>query len=204
MTSGVYELVFLSGKTYIGKSINIEERWKQHFDKLRKGTAAKAMQYEFTHYGLPEAKILLTCHPDHIDLLETCCIARRDSELNSDRPSDPFKGISTDTINEYLKEDMFDKSTLDHIEMIYALSSNVVQLEKSLEELVETNSYLEQERSLEEIQVDISSRIDKQIDELGEMQDEIDSLTQENSRLFNENGILKIAANRTWWQRLFD
>lgn len=204
MTSGVYQLTFSSGKTYIGKSVNIEERWKQHYDKMCKGTAAKAMQHEFTHYGEPSGKIVVTCHPDHIDILEACCIARMSPELNSDRPPDPFKGISIDTINGYLKDDMFDKSTLEHIERINDLSSDVVQLEEEVAELTETNSLLEEERSIEEIQVDISNRLGKQLDEIGELEEAMEALEQSNYKLLNENGRLRIAANRTWWQRLFD
>jgi hypothetical protein len=99
---------------------------------------------------------------------------------------------------------MFDKSTLEHIERINDLSSDVVQLEEEVAELTETNSLLDEERSIEEIQVDISNRLGKQIDEIAELEEAMEVLEQSNYKLLNENGRLRIAANRTWWQRLFD
>lgn len=68
--SGIYKLTFSSGKFYIGKSIHIQERWKQHFDKFRKGKAAENMQREFDRCGYPETEVILECHPDHIDIME--------------------------------------------------------------------------------------------------------------------------------------
>ena len=46
MASGIYKLTFKSGNFYIGKSNNIDRRWQEHFDKFKKGTAAKNMQAE--------------------------------------------------------------------------------------------------------------------------------------------------------------
>ena len=75
-TSGVYQLQFSSGRTYIGKSVNITERFKQHMDKFRKGTAAKAMQNEYDCYGPPDINVLVLCHPDHVDIVESWLISR--------------------------------------------------------------------------------------------------------------------------------
>ena len=44
MDSGIYRLTYRTGETYVGKSIHLTTRWKQHFDKLSKGKAAKNMQ----------------------------------------------------------------------------------------------------------------------------------------------------------------
>lgn len=70
MTSGIYKLTFSNGSFYIGKSVDVERRWKEHFDKFAKGTAAKNMQYAFDMYGYPNRELLIEVHPDHIDLLE--------------------------------------------------------------------------------------------------------------------------------------
>lgn len=77
MTCGIYQLTFQSGMLYIGQSVNIENRWAQHFDKFQKGTAAKSMQQEFNRVGSPSAEILLVCHKDHLDMMETMYIHSR-------------------------------------------------------------------------------------------------------------------------------
>ncbi len=74
MTCGIYLLTFSSGKKYVGQSINIEERWKQHFDKFQKGTAAEKMQKEFDRYGYPNTQILKICHKDFLDIIENALI----------------------------------------------------------------------------------------------------------------------------------
>ena len=70
MTTGIYLLTFAPDAYYIGQSVDIENRWKQHYDKLCKGTAARPMQIAFNKFGIPKAKILLECHKDHLDMME--------------------------------------------------------------------------------------------------------------------------------------
>lgn len=88
MQSGIYKLVFRSGKYYIGKSEDIQTRWKQHFASFEKGTHSKRMQEEFNVSGLPTCTILLECHRDHIDLLESMIIEehRGSLSLNGNSP----------------------------------------------------------------------------------------------------------------------
>src|SRR5665647_1156020 len=112
MTSGVYKLTFSSGKTYIGKSINIDNRWKQHADKFAKGKAATNMQAEYDICGYPTGSIMCECHDDHIDTVEACFINRFQPELNGTYPPDPFVGIYDDAF-----KDLFSKlhlSTVGH------------------------------------------------------------------------------------------
>lgn len=53
MTSGIYRIYSKSeNKNYIGKSINIEERWKIHLNELKKGKHHnKKLQKTFNKYG---------------------------------------------------------------------------------------------------------------------------------------------------------
>ena len=53
MTSGIYRIYCKSeDKSYIGKSINIEERWKNHLNGLKKGKHHnKKLQKDFNKYG---------------------------------------------------------------------------------------------------------------------------------------------------------
>ena len=54
MTSGIYRIYCKSeDKSYIGKSINIEERWKNHLNGLKKGKHHnKNLQKVFNKYGI--------------------------------------------------------------------------------------------------------------------------------------------------------
>lgn len=70
MSSGIYRLVFPSGRFYIGKSTDMTARWNQHRDNLTKGTAAVRVQQEYSDMGSYKEQVLVKCHPDHLDLLE--------------------------------------------------------------------------------------------------------------------------------------
>lgn len=83
MKSGVYLLTFSNGATYVGKTIDFERRWREHFDKMQRGKAAKNMQEAYDRYGLPRPSVLVECHCDHIDLMETYYICKLHPSLNS-------------------------------------------------------------------------------------------------------------------------
>ena len=74
MASGIYRLTFSSGKYYVGKSLDLETRWKQHFNKFATGKAARPMQLEYDRCGLPQTEVIFECHKDHIDILEELLI----------------------------------------------------------------------------------------------------------------------------------
>lgn len=79
MTTGIYKIQnTVNNKVYIGASIHIEERFRQHLNELRKGTHAnRYLQSAFDNYGessfefsivevctseeLPEAEIRILC-----------------------------------------------------------------------------------------------------------------------------------------------
>lgn len=190
MTSGIYELTFSNGDNYIGKSINIENRWKQHFDKFRKGTAARAMQDAFNRYGSPSTKILLTCHADHVDIMESCCIARLSPVLNSGRPCDPFQEKD---INYFIhKTDYLSKSTYEHMVTMSNDWDTIEELKSTVEELESLNDDLLVKRSEEEVTYAAGRRI-KSLNKTK------DHLTKEIIRLEEELEFARLP----WWKRWF-
>lgn len=88
MASGIYQLTFNNGDTYVGKSLDLTRRWQQHLDKLEKGTAAKNMQqaYKNSYFEAPKAEVLLECHPDLLDEYENIFINQNNPTLNTQRP----------------------------------------------------------------------------------------------------------------------
>ena len=89
MDSGIYQLTFQNGDTYIGKSLHLELRWKQHADKLSRGTAAKNMlrAYYLSDHQYPTAEVLVYCHPNLLDEYENYWINYLKPTLNTQIPT---------------------------------------------------------------------------------------------------------------------
>lgn len=89
MTSGIYKLTFPNGETYIGKSVNMEERWQQHALSLEKGTAAKNMLRAKPRYGKfrIDCTKVLEVHPDLLDEYENYFINIFKPTLNTKIPT---------------------------------------------------------------------------------------------------------------------
>lgn len=88
MQSGIYKLIFSSGNYYIGKSEDIPTRWKQHTAQFEKGSHSRRMQDEYYKCGHPKGVVLVECHKDHIDLMESIYIEdnRGPNCLNGNAP----------------------------------------------------------------------------------------------------------------------
>ena len=71
MASGIYRLNFNNEYFYVGQSVDIDQRWRQHMDKFYKGTAAEKMQLAFNAFGDPNGEVLINCHKDYLDIMET-------------------------------------------------------------------------------------------------------------------------------------
>lgn len=197
MTSGVYQLTFTSGNTYIGKSINIENRWKQHFDKLSKGCAAANMQAEFDKYGYPEGKTVFECHPDHIDIVEACFINRLKPVLNGTYPPDPFIGFYDVAYDGLM--DMLHMSTTEHVAKLYEAKDANIEATTQIDKLKRQVDALLVKRSREEIRSDINKRIEAYTNCIEEREASIDKLTDLNKAL-----AARLAyANKPWWEKLF-
>jgi hypothetical protein len=131
MRSGIYKLIFPSGKYYIGKSEDIQARWKQHYASFEKGTHSKRMQEEFNRHGHPEGIVLLECHKDHIDLMESLFIEDNQGPLclngNAPKAVGPWE-------REVLLADVtqLKYSTAVHIKVLGDYQTKIVQLENSV------------------------------------------------------------------------
>jgi hypothetical protein len=129
MASGIYRLTFSSGKYYVGKSLDLETRWKQHFNKFATGKAARPMQLEYDQCGLPKTEVLFYCHKDHIDILEEWLIDqfKGPNMLNTTYPDiERTADIATliDSSHELLA-----KSTWEHLGIIQENASVTYELE---------------------------------------------------------------------------
>lgn len=138
MTSGIYKLTFNNGYIYIGKSINMENRLKQHIDKFQKGTAAANMQAAWNTHGLIEADGFIQAHEDHLDILESYMINMYKKLAGAKL----LNGVIPKCISyaewESLaaNEALLKVSTVEHIRMINKLSTQVDSLHEELNELV--------------------------------------------------------------------
>jgi hypothetical protein len=176
MSSGVYLLNFGAGGKYIGKSVDIERRWEEHIKALAKGKSANKLQDAYRRYGVPERKILLECHSDHIDLVETIMIRRFKPTLNSATTSP----ISLEDINTICDNgELLDISTGTHIRKICALGSLVERLEKEIDFLLDED----------EIAYELYSNRKK-----------LQQIDAEYKKLADQ---LEKEKQVTWWQRLW-
>lgn len=88
MTSGIYQLTFANGDTYIGKSVDVERRWDQHWKDLENGKHAKPMMQAFYASSMKvDAKLLLEVHPDLLDEYEGLYINEWRPTLNTQIPA---------------------------------------------------------------------------------------------------------------------
>lgn len=90
MNSGIYMLKFRSGDLYIGQAKDFHKRWQQHSRSLEAGKHTKLLQDAYRRSGgeLPEAKIVIECHPHHLDLYEAHVINEIQPNLNHQIPPD--------------------------------------------------------------------------------------------------------------------
>lgn len=186
MTSGIYMLVFSSGKFYIGQSVGVETRWKQHFDKFRKGTAAKAMQTEFTLWGYPATQLLKACHKDHLDMMESLyinhnMIKQGNMMLNSSIPAD-----YTDTEIAFIcaNERLLQYSIFELMRSYTTCKDNVKHMQEELDALHEEGIILPP---------DTKKLIRENKD-----------IKEQYAKLVKINQMLSLEASKSWWQRLFN
>ncbi len=153
MTSGIYILEFgpAAQKTYIGKSIDMIRRWKEHAEAMRKGSAPKKLQSAYVQFGFPEGRCLLECHPDHLDLMESVLMIKYQPELNTTPP------ISLDdrTINIlWDNKHLLLKSTSN-------LLSEYIESTVDRETLKSDVNHLLKHRSKQEMSIDYDNRLRK-------------------------------------------
>jgi group I intron endonuclease len=183
-TSGIYKLTFRDGSTYVGKSIDIQRRWDEHFSKLISGKAAASMQKAYNKYGLPSSEVLLECHPDHISLMETFFIILIQPNLNS-AATVPLTQEEFNILADSLSE--LAHSTCDHIKAINKYYKRVNTLEESLEEISENRNKAAIARIGRDILEDSKNRYDNLEVKYNKLKTEFDNYK-----------------NRSWWNRLWN
>ena len=201
MTCGIYKLNFDSEHFYIGKSINIEERYKQHYRSFVNNSAAKNMQDCFDISGYPEAEILITCHPDHLDVLEPLFIHTYYNSaycLNSDIPTvhHNVEWTLTSKVEELLK-----MSTFSHINEIIDLKNKCTKLiiEHEIAERAERDTHrkeLAYIRNLPEVieYLEKADYFNIQAQEIREQASFIEHLKTQ----------YLIEKNKSWWTKLWE
>ena len=131
MTCGIYKLTFPSGNFYIGKSINIEKRWEQHYSSLTKGTHTKNLQTEFNIYSSYTEEVMLEVHEDHCDIVEETYIAWYQPPLNGTKGRDRI-GPLEDVNHLTILMGYFSMSTLEHLVELHNGKNKIAELIESL------------------------------------------------------------------------
>lgn len=206
MTCGIYKLQFGSS-FYIGKSVNIEKRWEQHWDSLVKGTASKKMLEAFSRCSEPMGTILLECHPEHIDVMEGYYVITMSPDLNTSQVFcdgvDMYDKLDEDTLAYLKTSTAYILSSIENLGTI--ISDKDVEIDKLETELGETQENLDE----------MSARYYDMCAEYGaepvgedprvtELQDEVNRRTMERDGLKIKVGTMETELRRLrqpWWKR---
>lgn len=71
MTIGIYKLEFAgTSMCYIGQSLNIQTRFKQHLNLMRKQESSIKLNKAYLDYGNPTLEILAECNQSELDTFE--------------------------------------------------------------------------------------------------------------------------------------
>jgi hypothetical protein len=188
MASGIYRLTFSSGKFYIGKSLDLETRWKQHFNKFATGKAARPMQIEYDRCGLPDTEVMFYCHQDHIDIMEEWLIDeyKCGDMLNTTYPKITRSDEIATLINR--NNDLLKLSTWEHLQLLDTLKQEVSK-RRILQEAAEHET--EQLRSEGYI---MDSDYVEIVDVAADLRDELQETKQK----------LNYLQKLGWWDRLFN
>lgn len=188
--SGVYKLTFPNNSIYVGKSVDIERRWKEHKDSFIKGTAAKKLQTAYILSGMPKAEVLIKCHPDHIDLMESVFIILLLPALNTNPPIQLSQAEIDILVNspEYLEF-----STSDHVSNIKKTRLELSTKTRTITELDNLVTELAAERTKEEIETAAGEK-------LVALQENHRKLLEEFEQVLQD---LETEKSKTIWQRLF-
>lgn len=195
MASGIYRLTFSSGKYYVGKSLDLETRWKQHFNKFATGKAARPMQLEYDRCGLPETEVIFQCHRDHIDILEELLIdqLKGPDMLNTTYPEVNRTDEVAILINN--SRDLLHLSTFEHLELLHKVEAKITQFRSERDE---AESIAEEYRERGYIiNQDYSDLVDIATDYMHEAED----LAQE---VQEHEANLQRLSQLSWWDRLFN
>lgn len=195
MASGIYKLTFSSGKYYIGKSLDLETRWKQHFNKFATGKAARPMQLEYDRCGLPETEVLIYTHKDHIDILEELLI---DQEKGPDMLNTTYPQVErTDDIVNLINESkqLLHLSTLEHLSIIRDNDARTFEIKNRAQEAEErVEAYKTRGYLINEDYMELVDKVQEYVDINEDLQQEI----------HEHKAYLEKLSRLSWWDRLFN
>ena len=93
MTCGIYKLSFHGlDQVYIGQSINIEKRFREHLATIKSGLSSAKLIEAYEKYGNPNLEILYECSIEELDLEEEAAIEVWDSFANGLNSRDKSTG----------------------------------------------------------------------------------------------------------------
>lgn len=200
MASGIYRLTFSSGKYYVGKSLDIDTRWRQHFNKFATGKAARPMQLEYERCGLPATEVIFRCHKDHIDILEELLIdqLKGPDMLNTTYPEVNRTDEVAILINK--SQDLLQLSTLEHIELLHRVEEKITQFrsDKDVAE-AKVEEYRNNGYMITEDYVDLVEIATESIQEVEFLEEYCEELAE---KLESAETRLTKLSQRNWWQRL--
>lgn len=175
---------------YIGKSADIKTRWRQHHDNFVKGKASSRMQAEFNRYKDYTQEVLLECHQDHIDIMETYFINYSN------------KGMMLNTIfSQPLPAEQYDPLLANIAVLRYSTSEHVKALASQTQEIKELKIALAREQAKPAI---VIKEYGDSTTYIQELQAEIDELEVENEYLLSRLEITKGETQKTsWFRRIF-
>jgi hypothetical protein len=188
MASGIYMLTFSSGKYYVGKSLDLETRWRQHFNKFATGKAARPMQLEYDRCGLPQTQVIFDCHRDHIDILEELLIdqLKGPDMLNTTYPQVTRTDEVAILINK--SRDLLHLSTFEHLELLHRVEARVTKMraekdaaETALEQMRDSGYIMDQD-----------------------YRDALALCNKFKDRYFEHKRELQRLEKLSWWDRLFN
>lgn len=185
MKSGIYKLEFKDGNCYVGKSNDIPRRLMEHRKKFATGTAASKLQACYGRCGYPKEAILIECHTDHIDLLETMCISIYKPALNT-APTSFIGSEDIDALN-LCSDELLTVSTGEHLRRIIARGILIEELEAEVAEL-------RVKRTTEELDRQLGRELVKAKEYLDYRGTVITDLTRDLTKL----------RKRNLWQRIFN
>lgn len=118
--SGIYLLYFSNTElVYVGQSVDIEKRYKEHIRLLTSGKHTKKLLDAYKSFGLPEVNILCKCSKEVLDVYENIYIKYYDSytqglnslETAEEMPKPNNVGINHG-MSKYSKEQILEVLTL--------------------------------------------------------------------------------------------
>ena len=202
MDSGIYQLTFQNGDTYVGKSLHLTTRWRQHADKLSRGTAAKNMlrAYYQSDHEYPVAQVLVYCHPNLLDEYENYWINYLKPSLNTQIPQ-----IMSEEEQWALIRHMERGSAKYSVPVILITLENLIhentQLESKVSEL--EVDYLE----LDQAWTDRATRDCRAMGEYAALEADRDYFKHETKLLETQLRDAELrwlrVCSATWWQRLW-